>query len=199
LLIRKNQCLENHTKDHKEEYWTVTRIAIQALSTPAPAAHILCPDTFLKQVLHHLTATIQAVVGVQEAEGFITLVSQKIGEDLNQHYQQAAQTDKLSKAQVIEALLDFKQKVGGQFFLISDQDNTIILGNTCCPFGQRIHHLPALCMMTSNLFGVITAENLGYANVVIEQSIANLQPQCRIVIRLSPDDMIDGREYFATE
>jgi predicted ArsR family transcriptional regulator len=175
------------------------RIAVQEVPMQSIPIQDLSPDIFLKQVLRHLTLTLQDVVGMTEAEGFITLVSQKIGEEVNQQYRQALHTKSLSKQQVISSLLDFKQRIGGDFFLISDQDNTITLGNRRCPFGDMIGTLPALCMMTSNLFGVMTAENLGYANVVIEQSIANHHSHCRVVIRLSPEDVTHGREYFASE
>jgi hypothetical protein len=57
----------------------------------------------------------------------------------------------------------------------------------------------ALCMMTSNVFGLITAENLGYARVVIEESIAQGHAGCRVVVHLRPSldaDKQAGQEYF---
>ena len=43
-------------------------------------------------------------------------------------------------------------------------------------------------MMTSNVFGVIAAENLGYARVVLEETIATGSPGCRVVVHLKPDE-----------
>ena len=53
-------------------------------------------------------------------------------------------------------------------------------------------------MMTSNVFGNITAENLGYARVDLEETIADGAPGCRVVIHLNlpMDDQATGREYF---
>jgi hypothetical protein len=54
-------------------------------------------------------------------------------------------------------------------------------------------------MMTSNVFGVITAENLGYAKVAIEEAIARGDPGCRVVVYLKPTEEAKaaaGREYY---
>jgi hypothetical protein len=56
-------------------------------------------------------------------------------------------------------------------------------------------------MMTSNVFGSIAAANLGYANVTLEQTIANHDPGCRVVVYLKPTpdaERAEGREYFQT-
>jgi hypothetical protein len=53
-------------------------------------------------------------------------------------------------------------------------------------------------MMTSNVFGYIGAENLGYAGVALERTIAQGHDGCRVVVHLRPrDDAPSGvREYF---
>ncbi len=56
-----------------------------------------------------------------------------------------------------------------------------------------------MCMMTSNVFGNIAAENLGYAKVVLEETIAEGAPGCRVVVHLKPTpeaEAATGREYF---
>jgi hypothetical protein len=57
----------------------------------------------------------------------------------------------------------------------------------------------AMCVMTSNIFGVIAAENLGYAKVDLEATMARGDHECRVVIYLKPDESSDefaGQEYF---
>ena len=81
----------------------------------------------------------------------------------------------------------------------AQSDEKIVLGNRVCPFGEKVLDRPSLCMMTSNVFGVITAENLGYAKVAIDQSIARGDAGCRIVVYLQPTEeaqAAQGREYF---
>jgi hypothetical protein len=54
-------------------------------------------------------------------------------------------------------------------------------------------------MMTSNVFGSIAADNLGYARVVLEETIARGAPACRVVVYLNKSaqaDSADGREYY---
>jgi hypothetical protein len=54
-------------------------------------------------------------------------------------------------------------------------------------------------MMTSNVFGHIAADNLGYARIALEATIAQGDPGCRVVVYLKPDaeaDAAGGREYF---
>ena len=58
-------------------------------------------------------------------------------------------------------------------------------------------------MMTSNVFGVIAADNLGYAKVDLEKTIARGDSECRVVVYLIADNeqtqAANGREYFEAE
>jgi len=52
-------------------------------------------------------------------------------------------------------------------------------------------------MMTSNVFGSIAADNLGYAKVAIEQAIARGDAGCWVVVYLKPTpeaEAAQGRE-----
>ena len=96
-------------------------------------------------------------------------------------------------------LVDLKRRIQGDFYIVEEDDEKIVLGNRVCPFAEKVVGRPALCMMTSNVFGVIAAENLGYAKISIEQSIAMGDPGCRVVVYLKPTAAAEaarGREYF---
>jgi hypothetical protein len=41
-------------------------------------------------------------------------------------------------------------------------------------------------MMTSNIFGHIAAENLGYSKVELQRTIAEGHSECRVVVYLRP-------------
>jgi hypothetical protein len=59
---------------------------------------------------------------------------------------------------------------------------------------------PSMCMMTSNVFGSIAANNVGYAKVELQETIAQGHPGCRVVVYLKPTEeavAAEGREYFA--
>src|SRR5690606_17567394 len=97
--------------------------------------------------------------------------------------------------------VDLKRRIQGDFYVVEATEERIVLGNRACPFGDRVLGRPALCMMTSNVFGSIAAENLGYAKVELQETIAEGAPGCRVVLYLRPDEAAEqapGREYFRT-
>ena len=139
------------------------------------------------------------MVGLEEASGFVSVVGQRIGDQINQQYTAALQAPQLSREQVADVLVDLKRRIQGDFFVISQDDEKIVLGNRACPFAEKVVGRPAMCMMTSNVFGVIAAENLGYAKVSLEATIAQGHGGCRVVVYLRPGqeaDAAEGREYI---
>jgi predicted ArsR family transcriptional regulator len=156
-------------------------------------------DVFLRTLARHLAGTLQKVVGLEEASGFVSVVGQEIGGEINRAYKNALAVENLSQGQVAEVLVDLKRRIQGDFFIIEQDDEKIVLGNRACPFAEKVIGVPALCMMTSNVFGSIAADNLGYAKVEIEQAIALGDPGCRVVVYLKPTKQAEaatGREYF---
>ncbi len=155
-------------------------------------------DGFLRTLLRHLSGSLQDVVGLDEASGFISVVGQEMGEQIGQQYRQALAVERLSLSQVAEVLVDLKRRIQGDFYVIEQTENEIVLGNRACPFGDKVVGRPALCMMTSNVFGAITAHDMGYAKVELQQTIAQGDAGCRVVVYLkqTPEaDAADGREY----
>ena len=156
-------------------------------------------DVFLRTLLRHLAGTLQEVVGLEEASGFVSVVGQRIGEEINTAYTSALAVDRLTREEVADVLVDLKRRIQGDFFIVEEDDEKIVLGNRACPFAEKVIGRPALCMMTSNVFGSIAAQNLGYAKVAIERAIARGDSGCRVVLYLKPSDVAehaDGREYF---
>ncbi len=156
-------------------------------------------DVFLRTLLRELAGTLQDVVGLEEASGFVSIVGQRIGDQINQAYKTALAVPELTAEQVGEVLVDLKRRIQGDFFIIQQDEEKIVLGNRACPFAEKVIDRPALCMMTSNVFGVIAAENLGYAKVVLEETIARGDAGCRVVVYLKQTEdsqTADGREYF---
>lgn len=156
-------------------------------------------DDFVRTLLRELSGTLQDVVGLEEAAGFVSVVGQKMGSDIDRRYKQALQLDNLSREQVADVLVDLKRRIQGDFYLISQDDEKIVLGNRRCPFADKVYGRPSLCMMTSNVFGSIAARNLGYAKVELQDAIARGDRECRVVVYLEPSEETqqrEGREYF---
>lgn len=159
-------------------------------------------DVFIRQTLRDLAGALQQVIGLKEARGFISIVGARLGDRFNSLYRSALGKERLDREEVAEVLVDLKRRIGGDFYVIEATDKKIVLGNRRCPFGDFVKDRPGLCMMTSNVFGRVTAENLGYAKVRIEEAIAEGWSGCRVVVyldRLGEAYDAPGREYYRVE
>lgn len=156
-------------------------------------------DVFLRRLLRELAGSLQDVVGLEDASGYISVVGAAMGEHLDSAYRQALQVDKLDRGQVAGVLVDLKRRIKGEFFIIEETEDKIVLGNHACPFGEMVRDRPSLCMMTSNVFGHIAAQNLGYAAVELQGTIAEGRSGCTVVVHLRPTEdqkSASTREYF---
>jgi hypothetical protein len=156
-------------------------------------------DVFLRTLIRELAGTLEEVVGLNDASGYISVVGQKIGEQMNEDYKTALQTSRLTRGQVAAVLVDLKRRIQGDFFIIEESEKKIVLGNRVCPFAEKVIGRPSMCMMTSNVFGAIAAENLGYAKISLGKTIARGDPGCIVTVYLQVTDESDqasGREYF---
>jgi predicted ArsR family transcriptional regulator len=161
---------------------------------------LLDRDIFMRTLIRELSGTLQDVIGIEEASGFVSVVGQNMGRQIDEEYRRALGTEQLTREQVSDVLVDLKRRINGDFFVIEQDEDRIVLGNRRCPFAEKVLGRPAMCMMTSNVFGSIAAENLGYAKVALEQTIALGAPGCRVVVHLKPTAAAAraaGREYFA--
>lgn len=156
-------------------------------------------DVFMRTLIRELAGTLQEVVGLEEAAGFVSIVGQRMGQQINASYKQALAVSHLDRAQVAQVLIDLKRRIHGDFYIIEESEEKIVFGNRQCPFADKVLGRPAMCMMTSNVFGNIASDNLGYGKVVLEQTIAMGDPGCRVVLYLQPTTEAadaEGREYF---
>ncbi|MBW4647939.1 MAG: transcriptional regulator [Kastovskya adunca ATA6-11-RM4] len=159
-------------------------------------------DVFLRTLIRELAGTLQDVVGTEEASGFISVVGQNMGRQIDRDYKSALKVSNLTREQVADVLVDLKRRIQGDFFIIEQTDEKIVLGNRACPFADKVIDRPAMCMMTSNVFGSIAADNLGYAKVELQETIAMGDAGCRVVVYLKPTPEAEesqGREYFKGE
>ncbi|HYE79964.1 MAG TPA: methanogen output domain 1-containing protein [bacterium] len=175
-----------------------------AISTPtAPKAVADAPialerDLFLRSLIRELAGVLQDVVGLEEASGFISVVGQNIGDEINTSYKNALQVDHLNREQVRDVLVDLKRRIQGDFYVLEESDEKIVFGNRACPFADKVLGRPSMCMMTSNVFGAIAAENLGYAKVSLNETIAEGHGRCMVTVFLAPTaeaEAARGREY----
>jgi predicted ArsR family transcriptional regulator len=156
-------------------------------------------DQFLRTIIRELAGTLQDVVGIEEAAGFLNVVGYRTGQHVNELYHQGLQLSNLSREQVTAVLVDWKRRIQGDFYVIEESDEKIVLGNRKCPFAEQVEGREAMCVMTSNIFGAIAADNLGYARVELQDTIARGAKECTIVIHLKANEASEeftGQEYF---
>ena len=156
-------------------------------------------EIFTSSLIGKLAQTLQELVGAEEASGFLAAVGEKIGNDINDLYKDALGAEKLTLEQVAVILEDLKARIKGDFYLISMDEEKIVLGNRQCPFAKDVVGRPSLCMMTSNVFGTIAAQNLGYGQVELNKTIVEGQKECLVTIYLKPKELgalREGVEYF---
>jgi len=172
-------------------------------TTPASVQNLdisLDRDLFLRTLIRQLSGTLEEVVGVEDASGFISVVGQEVGDWLDKEYRAALSVSRLSREQVAQVLVDLKARIQGDFYVIEQDDEKIVLGNRACPFAEKVLGRSSMCMMTSNVFGAIAAENLGYARVELKETIARGDVGCRVIVHLKPTpearEAREGREYY---
>lgn len=166
--------------------------AARALDVP------LDRDVFTRTLIRELAGALEDVIGIGEASGYISIVGSAIGEQINQDYRRAYNVSSLSREQVADVLVDLKRRIQGNFFIIEEGEDKIVLGNTACPFAEKVVGRRSMCMMTSNVFGHIAAETLGYGKVELQRTIAEGHPHCRVVVYLKASEeaeKAEGREY----
>ena len=153
----------------------------------------------MRRLVRELASTLEEVVGVEEASGYISVVGQRIGAWLDALYKKELNATALDQSQVAEVLVDIKRRICGNFEIIKIEPDKIVFNNTACPFEELVIGCPSMCMMTSNVFGYIAAKNLGYAKVCLEETIANRDDHCLVTIYTkitTESEKAFGREYF---
>lgn len=156
-------------------------------------------DLFLRTLIRDLAGILEEVIGHEETAGYISLVGQKMGSWINGIYRQSLGLPTLSPEQVARVLVDLKRRLDGHFSLIELNEEKMVLSSSACPFGEKVLDRPSMCMMTTNVFGVITAENLGYAKVALHETIAGRCSRCLVTVFIKQTDesrATAGREYF---
>ncbi len=177
----------------------VRRVASRSID-PTPAATGALPaldeaspvggfsrEVFLRALVVQLSQAVEDTAGPDTAEDVVAQVGLAVGGQMEAEFRAArAVVDRLSPDQLAECFVRLKHAIDGGFWVIEVTPDRIVLGNTRCPFGDAVRMAPALCRMTSSVFGGVAARNQDHgAAVVLEERIAVGDPGCRVVVYLS--------------
>ena len=157
---------------------------------PLPAADEAGPagfgkEAFLRALVVELARTAEADQGPAVVEQLVAQVGATVGGQMEEEYRRARTvTGRLTPEQVADCYLRLKGAIDGDFYVISTGPDKIVLGNRHCPFGDTVRQAPALCRMTSSVFGGIAARNHDDAVVLLDERIAVGDPECRVTVLL---------------
>ncbi len=155
-------------------------------------------ESFLRALVVQLAQGVERAEGPHAAESAVAQVGTDVGGQMETEYRATHPdaSDDLTYDELGEAYVRLKHAIGGDFYILEASDDKVVLGNRSCPFGEGVIRAPALCRMTSSVFGGMAARNFGEATVVLEERIAVGDPQCRVVIYLGEHDEIPhGHRY----
>jgi predicted ArsR family transcriptional regulator len=156
-------------------------------------------EPFLRALAVQLARSVDEIDGPDRAEAVVAQVGIDVGGQMEAEYRRAAQlTGRLTPVQLAECFVRLKRAIDGGFSVESVSDDRIVLVNDRCPFGEAVKRAPALCRMTSSVFGGIAARNSDHsAVVVLEERIAVGDPGCRVHVLLDPDAQHEvlGHQY----
>ena len=94
-------------------------------------------DIFMRTLIRELSGTLEEVVGLNEAAGYISVVGQNVGDQMNRDYKAALGVAELSREQVGQVLVDLKRRINGTFYIIEESPEKIVLGNSRCTFWRQ--------------------------------------------------------------
>lgn len=156
-------------------------------------------ESFLRALVVQLAQELERRHGPVAAEEAIAQVGTNVGGQMEAEYRRAAGiAGALTPDQLGECYVRLKHAIDGGFSVIEATEERVVLANTRCPFGEDVQNSPALCRMTSSVFGGIAARSSGEATVVLEERIAVGDPGCRVVVNLGTREMPPhGHLYLA--
>lgn len=160
-------------------------------------------DEFMRQLITSLGHLNETILGSDVAGAYIMNVGLSMGAAIEQSYKRFWQIDRpFTLDEYTHVIIDLKQKIHGNFSLVSQDPTRVVVRTTSCPFDTLVHRSPSLCFMTSSVFGGIAARNFGYAKVILQKRIALGDDGCYVIVHLTPSPEAKqaiGREYFAEQ
>jgi DNA-binding NarL/FixJ family response regulator/anti-sigma regulatory factor (Ser/Thr protein kinase) len=158
-------------------------------------------EAFLRALVVEMAQTVEADHGPDVAASTVAQVGADVGGRMEDAYRAARGiAGRLSPDQIADLYVRLKGAIGGDFYVVHADERKIVLGNRRCPFGTAVQREPALCHMTSSVFGGIAARNAARSAVVLEERIALGDPECRVVVWLgdeAPPESPSAHHYSA--
>lgn len=144
-------------------------------------------EAFLRALVVQLAQTIEVQHGQDSADAAVAQVGTDVGGRMEEEFRLAmAITGRMTPEEMGRCYVRLKHAIDGGFRVLEASPERIVLVNDRCPFGTAVQQAPALCRMTSSVFGGIAARNSDHgASVLLEERIAVGDPGCRVSVELN--------------
>ncbi|NJO05515.1 MAG: PAS domain S-box protein [Chloroflexaceae bacterium] len=156
-------------------------------------------DQFMRQLISSLGHLNEGILGSDVAGAYIMNVGLSMGAAIEAQYKQFWGIERsFTLDEYAHVIIDLKQKIKGNFSLVSKDAQKVVVHTTSCPFDTFVRRSPSLCFMTSSVFGGIAARNFGYAKVILHKRIALGDPGCYVTVylqRIPEAEAAIGKEY----
>lgn len=158
-------------------------------------------ESFLRALVVQLAVAVEDRHGPDAAQEVLAQVGTDMGGQMETEYRfaEGAVAERLTTEEIAHCCVRLKNAIGGDFFVIEITEDRVVLGSARCPFGEAVQRSPALCRITSSVFGGIGARNTGSATVQLPERIALGDPGCRIVLHLGKKSGQGGHHYPSAE
>lgn len=153
-------------------------------------------EMVLNKIVEHILSNLDN----EQARALISKAGLELGKEIESMYKNFYSVEKMGVEQVCEAITDSMGKIGGKFNVVDKTNEKLIISCAQCPFGTKPNS--ALCAVTSNIIGVITAKNFGYSKVILKKTIAQGNDSCRIIVYLKKTKESEkeiAKEYQSTD
>ncbi len=150
-------------------------------------------ESFLRALVVQMARAVEYNGGPDAAEAAVAQVGADVGGQMEAEFRRAREiVGTMDPQQIGDCYVRLKHAIDGNFRVVEANEQQIVLVNDRCPFGEVVQMAPALCRMTSSVFGGIAARNNdGPVAVLLEERIAVGDPGCRVVVALDPTADVD--------
>jgi PAS domain S-box-containing protein len=156
-------------------------------------------DSFMRRLIAGLGHLNEGILGSDVAGAYVMNVGLSMGAAIEAEYKRHWGIDRpFTLDEYAHVIVDLKQRIMGNFSLLSSDDEKVVVRTTSCPFDEFVRQSPSLCFMTSSVFGGIAARNFGYGKTVLHKRIALGDPGCLVTVYLRRTPAAEaavGREY----
>jgi hypothetical protein len=83
-----------------------------------------------------LAELLESIAGVEDACAYVSGIAARLGTDIEKQYKVALGVQHLSRDQLIEVLIDLKNRAGGAFSVIERDEDRVVFSNCSCPLGR---------------------------------------------------------------